>query len=134
MNEDELNKHVVQWFEEALPDNAVWHHSPNEGLRHVAFKRRLKSMGMALGWPDLEVFVPKEGWIHPLEKAGIFIELKANKGRLTENQKAIQRCLRMAGEHVETCWTLQEVKLWLGSMLKLRDTPRAGIIEQLAIQ
>jgi len=44
-------------------------------------------MGMALGWPDLEVFVPKEGWIHPLEKAGIFIELKANKGRLTDNQK-----------------------------------------------
>jgi hypothetical protein len=131
MLEDDLHKYVIQWLEIALPDNSVYHHSPNEGVRHVAFRRKLKAMGMASGWPDIEVFVPKEGWLHPLEKAGIFIELKAKRGRMTENQKAIQRCLRMTGEHVETCYSLQQVKLWLNTLVELKSNPRMQIIEKM---
>ena len=131
MKEDDLQKHVIQWLEIALPDNSVYHHSPNEGVRHVAFRRRLKAMGMAAGWPDIELFVPKDGWRFPNEKAGIFIELKAKKGRMTESQKAIQRCLRMTGEHVETCYSLDQVKLWLGRLLQLKNNPRMQIIEEM---
>ena len=131
MKEDDLQKYVIQWLEIALPDNSVYHHSPNEGVRHVAFRRRLKAMGMAAGWPDIELFVPKDGWRFPNEKAGIFIELKAKKGRMTESQKAIQRCLRMTGEHVETCYSLDQVKLWLGTLLQLKSNPRMQIIEEM---
>jgi|TARA_R100000458_G_scaffold18834_1_gene16463 hypothetical protein len=131
MKEDDLQKYVIQWLEIALPDNSVYHHSPNEGVRHVAFRRRLKAMGMAAGWPDIELFVPKDGWRFPNEKAGIFIELKAKKGRMTESQKAIQRCLRMTGEHVETCYSLDQVKLWLQTLLQLKDNPRMQIIERM---
>ena len=131
MKEDDLQKHVIQWLEIALPDNSVYHHSPNEGVRHVAFRRRLKAMGMAAGWPDIELFVPKDGWRFPNEKAGIFIELKAKKGRMTESQKAIQRCLRMTGEHVETCYSLDQVKLWLGTLLHLKNNPRMQILEEM---
>ena len=131
MKEDDLQKHVIQWLEIALPDNSVYHHSPNEGVRHVAFRRRLKAMGMAAGWPDIELFVPKDGWRFPNDKAGIFIELKAKKGRMTESQKAIQRCLRMTGEHVETCYSLDQVKLWLGTLLQLKNNPRMQIIGEM---
>ena len=131
MKEDDLQKYVIQWLEIALPDNSVYHHSPNEGVRHVAFRRRLKAMGMAAGWPDIELFVPKDGWRFPNEKAGIFIELKAKKGRMTESQKAIQRCLRMTGEHGETCYSLDQVKLWLQTLLQLKDNPRMQIIERM---
>lgn len=131
MLEDDLQKYVIQWLEIALPDNSLYHHSPNEGVRHVAFRRKLKAMGMVSGWPDIEIFVPREGWLHPLEKAGIFIELKAKKGRMTENQKAIQRCLRMTGEHIETCYSLQQVKLWLNTLVELKKNPRMQIIEKM---
>ena len=60
MLEDDLQKYVIQWLEIALPDNSVYHHSPNEGVRHVAFRRKLKAMGMASGWPDIEIFVPRK--------------------------------------------------------------------------
>ena len=70
MKEDDLQKHVIQWLEIALPDNSVYHHSPNEGVRHVAFRRRLKAMGMAAGWPDIELFVPKMGGVFLMKKRG----------------------------------------------------------------
>jgi hypothetical protein len=131
MLEDTLHKHVVQWLEIALPDNSVYHHSPNEGIRHIAFRKKLKAMGMVSGWPDLELFIPKEGWRNSIEKAGVFIELKAKKGRMSENQKAIQRHLRMTGEHIETCYSLEQVKLWLNSLIKLKNNPRMQIIERM---
>ena len=56
--EDELQKQVVEWLNVALPPGCVFHHSPNEGRRHVAFKRKLRQMGTQYGWPDLEIFVP----------------------------------------------------------------------------
>ena len=62
MTEDELQTYVVHWLQMALPLGSVWHHSPNEGKRHVAYKIRLKKLGMAAGWPDLEIFVPDNGW------------------------------------------------------------------------
>ena len=40
--EDDLQKRVVEWLNVALPPGCVFHHSPNEGRRHVAFKRKLR--------------------------------------------------------------------------------------------
>ena len=62
MTEDELQIHIVQWLYASLPMGSVVHHSPNESKRHVAYKVRLKKLGMAAGWPDLEIFVPDTGW------------------------------------------------------------------------
>ena len=49
MTEDELQTYVVHWLQVALPLGSVFHHSPNEGKRHVAYKMRLKKLGMAAG-------------------------------------------------------------------------------------
>ena len=77
--EDDLQKRVVEWLNVALPPGCVFHHSPNEGRRHVAFKRKLRQMGTQYGWPDLEVFVPGDQAVHGVSTS-IFIELKRLKG------------------------------------------------------
>ena len=79
MLEDTLHKHIIQWLEIALPDNSVYHHSPNEGIRHIAFRKKLKAMGMVSGWPD----------------------------------------------------SLQQVKLWLNTLVELKKNPRMQIIERM---
>jgi hypothetical protein len=76
MTEDELQMHIVHWLDASLPMGSVVHHSPNEGRRHVAYKVRLKKLGMAAGWPDLEIFVPDTGWNDLAAKGPIMIELK----------------------------------------------------------
>ena len=133
MKEDELNKLIIQWFSETLPQGSVWHHSPNEGKRHVSYKKRLYALGMHAGWPDLELFVPLKGWKNPERKAAIFIELKVNKNKLTDNQSAVQKALLIAGQHVITCWTLQQVRAFLEGLLILQETPRRRIIEEMSV-
>ena len=65
--------HIVQWLDASLPMGSVVHHSPNEGRRHVAYKVRLKKLGMAAGWPDLEIYVPDAGWNYLSDKGPIMI-------------------------------------------------------------
>ena len=57
-SEDELQRNVSTWLDAVLPDGCVYHHSPNEGKRHISYINRLKKMGTKYGWPDLEVFCP----------------------------------------------------------------------------
>ena len=37
---------VVDWLDAALPRGAIYHHSPNEGRRHVNYHVKMKAMGM----------------------------------------------------------------------------------------
>ena len=132
MTEDELQKHVVDWLKASLPMGSVVHHSPNEGQRHVAYKVRLKSLGMITGWPDLEIFVPDTGWIDLACKGPIMFELKRPQGgRLTDKQKDIQDKLRCCGVYCVTAKRLSQVQAYLQPLLHLRDTPQARITQQI---
>jgi len=120
VTEDELQKQVAAWLHLALPPGSVFHHSPNEGTRHVAFKMKLKSMGTKFGWPDLEIFVPGDQSKTGIS-ASIFIELKRLKGgKLTANQEQIRDQLLEAGCHWGLARTLDEVKEILEPLVKLR--------------
>ena len=79
MTEDQLQDYVVQWLYASLPVNAVLHHSPNEGTRHITYKRRLKKLGTKWGWPDLEMFIDDAGWLDNVKRLPIFIELKRQR-------------------------------------------------------
>ena len=103
--EDQLQMRIGQWLDLALPPGAVWHHSPNEGNRHVAYKVKQKRMGTKAGWPDIEIFVPGDQ-----SKIGVsislFIELKRPKGGkdakpLTSEEQSMWR----------SAWKSQELKL-----------------------
>jgi hypothetical protein len=56
--------------------------TPNEGGKNMhKWGNKRKAEGMAPGFPDISVFIPRSGF------AGLFIELKTKKNTATETQK-----------------------------------------------
>jgi hypothetical protein len=131
VTETALQALIVRWLEAALPVDSVWHHSPNEGRRHVAFKQRLSTAGTRWGWPDLEIFVPPAGFHVAAHWAPLFLEVKAKKGRTTENQRETQNQLQACACKVAEVRSIREVEAFLGPWVKLHVTGRAGLIRQL---
>lgn len=88
--EEPLQISCVKWFNLAYPKE-ILHHSPNGGYRNKRINKngvqycpegsKFKKMGTIDGFPDL--FLAKG--IFPYN--GLFIEMKAEKGKLSENQK-----------------------------------------------
>jgi hypothetical protein len=133
MTEDELHKIVSQWLGHALPAGSVFHHSPNEGKRHVAYNARLKALGMRSGWPDIEIFVRQQFFWDGVPQP-IFIELKAPKrGTLSANQKAVQEELKGCDCLVVTVNKLAKVRAFLSMHIELRDNPKTKWLEQIAL-
>ena len=132
MKEDELHRWIVMWLDEALPRGSMFHHSPNEGKRHVSYKLKLKTMGTRSGWPDLELFVPRHAWRDPLQQGAIMLEIKRPKGgRVSENQKEIMERLRDAGAYCFVVKRIGHVKSLLEAMVKLRDTSKMQQIQKM---
>jgi len=131
VTEAKLQELIVEWLSAALPADSVFHHSPNEGRRHVAFKQKLKVMGTRWGWPDLEVYVPPSGFHTAQDWAPLFLEVKTPKGRTTENQREMQRQLQACACRVAEVRSIREVEAFLAPLVRLNVTGRAGLIRQL---
>lgn len=111
MNEDALHNVVAQYLALALPDDAIAHHSMNEGKRGWHTQRKLKRFGVVKGWPDVEIVFRGRAY---------FIELKApgtlqgnrmvGRGYCSKEQRDCQQRLRGAGAQVITAWSLEEVQ------------------------
>lgn len=120
MTEDQLQKQVAEWLSFALPPGCVFHHSPNEGTRHVAFKQKLKQMGTRFGWPDLEILVPADQ-ARVGNSIAIFIELKRPKGgALTANQKDMRDAIELAGAQWGLARSIEQVEEILQPLVRLR--------------
>lgn len=111
VTEDRLHEQVAQFLDLALPDKAVWHHSPNEGKRGWKSQRAIKRMGVRRGWPDIEIIYQGRGY---------FIELKAPNRYLTKDQKLVHQRLRAAGATVTTCRSVEQVEAYLGLFMPLK--------------
>tara|TARA_B100000242_G_scaffold294074_1_gene274567 strand:+ start:2190 stop:2543 length:354 start_codon:yes stop_codon:yes gene_type:complete len=107
--EERLQTAVVEYLGYILPSNSFFHHSPNEGKRHVAFKLKLKKMGFKAGFPDLAIWVAN--------KPTIFIELKAGKNKQTASQLDVQKQLENLGCYYAVCHTLPDVDNFLKKVL-----------------
>ena len=118
-SEDDLQRQVILMLKNRLLSNTLYHHSPNEGMRKVQFKMKLKSMGTRFGWPDLEIFAPAHETITSKNET-LFVELKLNKGKLSPNQVSIRDSLISAGFPWALCRSVEEVETFLGEHLKLR--------------
>lgn len=102
MNEEKyLQKTCVRWFRERYPGILI-HHSPNGGKRNAIEAKSFKEMGTVAGFPDL--FIVKQNIYY----SGLFIELKSEKGKLTEKQKQMHEYLLMNGYQVEVVRNLDE--------------------------
>ena len=117
LSEDALHKSVANYLTLALPKDAIFHHSPNQGTgrRNVAYRVKLKQMGCRFGWPDIEIIYQGRGYFIELKAPGYRMQGKrVGKGYPTKDQKDCHADLRKAGAMVAVCWSLDEVKdcLW----------------------
>jgi len=118
-SEDDLQRQVILMLKNRLLSNTLYHHSPNEGVRKVQFKMKLKSMGTRFGWPDLEIFAPAHETITSKNET-LFVELKLAKGKLSPNQVSIRDSLISAGFPWALCRSVEDVETFLAEHLKLR--------------
>ena len=118
-SEDIVHLRIARWLDIMLPPGSVWHHSPNEGNRHVAFKVKQKRMGTKAGWSDIEIFVPGDQTLCGISLS-IFIEVKGSKGKATANQIAIRDKLEEAGGIWQLCRSVEQVQDFLEGLIKLR--------------
>ena len=119
VKEDDIQRQVVSWLDVALPPGCVYHHSPNEGRRHINYINRLKQMGTKYGWPDLELFCPSTATKSGHNEA-IFIELKAKRGVMNENQRRMRDQIIEAGFAWALCKSIEDVTEFLAPLVKLK--------------
>lgn len=79
-------------------------HIPNGGTRNPAEAKHLKQQGVKAGVPDLFVPVPNRYF------SGLFIEMKAQQGKVSEYQKNWIQLLNHNGYLAVVCYGFQEAK------------------------
>lgn len=94
--EQNLQKAAVNWFRYSYPKTIIIHVA-NGGKRTAAEARIFKSIGVLSGFPDLLICKPSKDY------GALMIELKAGKGKETDNQLRVHEVLRNSGYRVEVC-------------------------------
>lgn len=100
MTEQAIHKAILGYLRTTLPHGWVIQHTPNKPRSMVAGAIE-KSMGAIKGWPDLAVYGP--GSVH-------FIEVKAEKGRLSDAQWLVHDGLRDLGFPVTVVRSVDDVR------------------------
>lgn len=99
------SEHLIQvscinWFKREYPKYLIFS-IPNGEFRHKTVALRLKAEGLLSGIPDLCVITnDKLFWI----------EMKAEKGRLSNSQKEVQKKMQELNQEVYTCFSFEEFK------------------------
>lgn len=105
--EDDEQAALFEWAEwnvSRYPVLAFLHHIPNGGKRDKREAARLKRQGVKSGVPD--VFLPYPN----SEYAGLYIEMKTETGRPTENQKKWNEFLNSAGYKAVICRSFEQAR------------------------
>ena len=85
--EDMLQIAVADYLRRVLPKHIPFSHFPAGELRTPRVGAKLKRFGLAKGWPDFII----------LTNPVIFIELKSDKGRMSQSQKDFAVLAQEAG-------------------------------------
>lgn len=100
---------VIEWSKWAYKANPTRY--PNLDLLHYSLNgvklsqsqsRIAKGQGMLSGVPDLFLPVPRQNY------HGLYIEMKSEKGRVTENQEWFLQNAANVGYAVAVCYSAQE--------------------------
>lgn len=101
--------HRIKYGTGRLSDYLI--HIPNGGSRNVVEASKFKKMGVKAGVPDLQLLIPN-GLVH-----GLWIELKAKKGKVQPNQRLFMRRLEEQGYLCKVCFgadeAIKEIKQYL---------------------
>lgn len=101
-----------------FPELSLIFHIPNGGKRNAREAARFKRMGVKAGVPDLFLPVPRGG-CH-----GLFIELKAPRGRLSDYQRVWLERLKASGYAVSVCYGCDEARRDILRYLELEKANR----------
>lgn len=113
--EDQEQMTVMSWahrtkFKDGRLSDYLFH-IPNGGSRNIIEATKLKKMGVKAGVPDLQLIVPN-GEVH-----GLWIELKAQKGKLQPSQQIMIQRLEAQGYICKVCFgadeAISEIKKYL---------------------
>lgn len=113
--EDQEQMTVMSWahrtkFKDGRLSDYLFH-IPNGGSRNIIEATKLKKMGVKAGVPDLQLIVPN-GEVH-----GLWIELKAQKGKLQPSQQIMIQRLEAQGYMCKVCFgadeAINEIKKYL---------------------
>jgi hypothetical protein len=105
-----LNEHqeqclVIEWFRRAYPKyDKLLFAIPNGGVRHIGTAIKLKKEGVVAGIPDLFLMIPNNS-LH-----GMWIEMKASKGKLQTNQVEFMERATLLGYMSVVCYGFEEAK------------------------
>lgn len=108
--ESRLQTACLKWFRLQYPKELIYA-IPNGGRRSAIEAAIMAGEGVTPGVPDLFLARPRFG------KAGLFIEMKTPKGRLTDRQRQIQQALIYRDYAVVTCRSFDEFRAAVESYL-----------------
>lgn len=102
--EDSLQAACVRFYRFQYPQHLIMSFPAGfvfggDAVKRAMTANRMKAMGYQVGCPDLMIITPNEVR---------FIEMKVDKGRLTDNQKEVHERLKNMGYRVDVCRSLDE--------------------------
>lgn len=106
-SEDDEQSAVIQWaklHETRWPVLGDLFHAPNGGSRPGREGAKFRRLGVRRGVPDLQMPAPN----YKTGAHGLFIEMKAEGGRLSPEQKAMLERLKRRGYCAEVCYGADE--------------------------
>ena len=104
-------KALVDWFSRQYPKLTMFA-IPNGGLRHIRTATKLKREGVLAGVADLFLMKPNKYY------SGLFIEMKAPKGRVAPSQLSFMgRCI-VNGYKYKVCYGAEEAMNFIKEYLK----------------
>lgn len=88
----------AKFMEGQYPELELMYHIPNEGKRSRSAGARMKQEGLKPGVPDVCLPVPRSDY------HGLYIEMKVDRNKPTENQKHWLGALKRQGYFTAVCY------------------------------
>lgn len=106
---------LMRWArlsQDQYPELSLLFHIPNGSQAHIAYRKKLKQLGLVNGIPDLFLCCARRGY------HGLFLEMKRGKGgRTSPAQVAIHTALEAQGYRVCVANGFEEARDYLVSYL-----------------
>lgn len=115
--ETQLHTAVAMYLDAALPRDAFWWATVNEGKRGWRDQTKIRRHGLRAGYPDISICHGGQLYC---------IELKRPKtpgkraGQISKAQQATMDALSIAGAEVAVCYSLVDVQEFLQGRMNLR--------------
>ena len=115
--ESKIQQRCVEWFRYSFPKTVIASFPNGVFIGGTPVQRAkrwniLKAEGAMVGIPDIMIAMPS-GAYHAL-----FIEMKTEKGRLSENQKIVHAMLINSGYCVKVCRSFEEFTITINKYLE----------------